>query len=100
MPLFDYRCEIGHTSELIRPGSVYRVPCDACGGPADRIISGHVAIVGPTTDTRGMYRRFTEASAELNHAGADTVAPSLWGAAKQQAAAMVQAGEAPAIRKE
>lgn len=108
MPLFDFGCPQGHTTEAIRPAECRAILCPACGGPAERAPAHRIAITAPSVDTRGMYRRFREASAEMEHGAErherDTGQPApdlgLWSAAKQQANAMVAAGEAPVIRKE
>ena len=108
MPIYDFRCSDGHTTEAIRPMSTEAIPC-ACGGEAHRTgVNPGIGIVGPTTDTRGMYRRFTEASAELDYSaqryeqstGQQAPNTGLWSAAKAQATAMTRAGEAPAVRLE
>lgn len=93
MALFDFRCPEGHTTEAIRPSDVRWIACPSCDLTADRQFSSSVAIVGPTTDMRGMFRRYQEASSEMG--GAPSGA---WNAAKAQANAMSMAGEAPLIR--
>jgi len=103
MPLYDYRCTRGHTVERFQPSTVYALACSVCGNPADRAPAHRVAIVGPTTDTRGMFRRFQEASADMDHAasrieantGQPVATPDWWSAAKQRAAAIERAGESP-----
>lgn len=110
MPIYEYRCrDCGSTAEEVRPVGTDLSSCPECGATSERrFASTGVGIVGPTTDTRGMYRRFTEAGAEMEHRseryerdhGTPAPAPSYWQAAKHKAAAMVAAGEVPdAIRK-
>jgi hypothetical protein len=102
VPLYDFRCSGAHVFERRLGHSLPSVPC-ACGRMAERLWTSPPAVVGPTTDTRGMYRRFTEASAEIDHnatrheqrTGQPATVPNLWQAAKQRAGAMVAAGEAP-----
>lgn len=107
MPLYDFRCPGGHTTEALRPLGTATTAC-ACGAVAERTgVNPGIGIVGPTTDTRGMYRRFREASAEIDYAaarhtqqtGRPATVPNLWQAAKHEARARVAAGEAPAPRK-
>ena len=93
MPLYDFRCSESHTTEAIRPSEVRRIACPLCDLVADRQFSSRVGIVGPTTDMRGMFRRYQEASAEMGGPPSQT-----WSAAKAQANAMTAAGEAPSIR--
>lgn len=103
MPLYDYRDGLGHVTEAIRPSDVHEIPCPRCGEPAERIAANRVAMGFPTVDSRGMFRRFTEASAEMEHAASSyeqrtgQAAPDdgLWQAAKQRAAAIERAGENP-----
>lgn len=104
MPLFDFRCSNGHVSEAIRPSEVVGIACPRCARMARRNgVNRGIGVVGPTTDTRGMFRRFTEASAEIDHAASSIEAntgqpvrtPNLWKAAQQRAAAMSAAGENP-----
>jgi hypothetical protein len=108
VPIFDYTCSAGHTAELLRPAQVVGVACPTCARMARRNgVNVGIGVVGPTTDTRGMYRRFTEASAEIDAAatrherdhGQRAALPNLWGIAKTEAAARVAAGEAPPARK-
>ncbi len=93
MPLYDFACMHKHTTEALRGSGVYAIPCGTCGRQAERQFSSRVAIVGPTTDTRNMFRRFQEASAELDHSAAPTL--GLWHQSKARAVAMTAAGENP-----
>lgn len=73
-----------------------------CGAVVRRSGANRVAVAQPQADARGMYRRFAEATAELDHDYAKVEAdlerpvqaPNLWRAAKARHAAMVAAGEA------
>lgn len=96
MPLYDWRCDDGHTAEAIRSSSQREMACTSCSATAYRQVTNRVAIVGPTTDMRGMFRRYTEASQEIGAAATS----ALWPVAKSQALAMTAAGEAPPIKKE
>lgn len=106
MPLYDYRCDRGHVTEAIQPMDRGFIWCPWCDSPADRVAANRVAITAPEVDTRGMFRRFTEASAELDHAatrveqstGQAVKTPNYWLAAKQRAQARIAAGEAPAAK--
>ncbi len=103
MALYTFVCKLGHTAELLRPMATSVVACSVCGNPAPRRSANRVAVVAPSVDTRGMFSRFVEASAEYDHAaarieqqtGESLETPNLWKAAKQQAAAMSAAGENP-----
>lgn len=103
MPLYDFRDADGHVTEALRPYGTMLIRC-RCGLPADRVeVNRGIGIVGPTTDTRGMFRRFQEASAEMDHAatrmeeqtGQPAETPNLWQVAKHRAVAMSTAGENP-----
>jgi putative FmdB family regulatory protein len=107
MPLYDVRCEQGHQHEVLRHWTeADAVACPDCGGPAQRTYNYRVAIGQPATDTRGLFRRFTEASSEIDYAattaeqntGQALQTPNIWRHAKAKAAAMVAAGEAPPPR--
>lgn len=108
MPIYDYRCSTGHTFESIQPMSCDRLFCVPCAETAVRVAANRVAVTQPEVDMRGKYRRYTEATAEMDHAatkveastGQAVQAPPLWRVAKQRAAAMTARGEAPAVRKE
>ena len=93
MPLVDYRCGIGHTTERVifgaKPPSM---PCPTCGRRAPRQW-GAVHIVAPEVDSRNMFRRFSEASAEIEHMGLP--GPDLWRASKNLARAASRVGENP-----
>jgi len=103
MPLYEYRDRFGHVTEAIRPFGVDQIPCVQCGSLAARVAANRVSFKAPDIDTRGMFRRFSEASAEIDHAASKVEAsigqavqtPDLWGAARQRAAAIERAGESP-----
>lgn len=90
MPLYDFRCEQGHVVEAIRPVLTTYNSCPTCGMMAERIYSNPATFAYPEPDTRGMFRRFQEASAERPEGS-----PPLWNAAKQRAIALSRAGEIP-----
>lgn len=95
MPLYEYRCEDGHRTELVRPIGFDDESC-WCGKPSKR---GHVHRVisrEPEVDLRGMYRRFNEASQEISAAGGDIGA--VYRESKATAGEMVTRGETPTIR--
>ena len=100
MPLYDYTCPDGHRTELVRPIGTEFAQC-GCGKVAHKSQAHRVRAAQPATDTRGMFRRFTEAATEMDHAytkvetdrGITLESPPLWKAAKAKAAAMVAAGE-------
>lgn len=103
MPLYSYVCSRGHTTELLRNMSVEVVCCTVCDSPAPRSPANRIAITAPTIDSRGMFRRYSEASAEIDYAaskeeartGQTVQTPDLWSAAKARAAAIERAGEHP-----
>jgi hypothetical protein len=103
MPLYDFRDGLGHTTEAIRSSGVYEILCDQCGATATRVAANRVSFKAPDIDSRGMFRRFTEATAEIDHAASKVEAdtgqpvqtPNLWGAARQRAAAIERVGESP-----
>lgn len=76
--------------------------CPRCGTAVRRSGANRVAVAQPSVDTRGMFRRFSEATAELDHGYAKVEAdlerpvraPDLWREAKATHRAMVAAGEA------
>ena len=124
MPLYDYRCaDCKQTRELIRPMSVTGEVCLECGGIAERVpynktymTSFETMSFGPTSfqvggqgmdiehpQTREKFRRFQEASQEIDHAyskreadvGHPVQGPNLWKEAQRGALKVTQAGEAP-----
>lgn len=103
MPLYEYACASAHVTEAIRPAECRAIFCPRCGGPADRAPAHRVAITRPEVDTRGMFRRYQEATAEMDHAassieqqtGQTVETPRLWSTAKAIASAMNAAGENP-----
>lgn len=102
MPLYDYTCPDGHTHEFVRPLGTEAVACATCRQEATRSRVHRIDVVGPTVDTRGMYRRFTEATSEMDHAatrveqttGRAVASPPLWQVAKSRAKEMQRRGEA------
>lgn len=89
MPLYSYRCPEGHETEMVRPMGTETATCP-CGKTAKRGHVHRVIAIGAEADIRGMYRRFTEATAE----GAS---PN-YNMAKAKAAAIAARGEELSIR--
>ena len=105
MPIYAYPCAAcGLITEAVRPLSCVEIAC-ACGAAVRRSAANRVAVAAPAVDTRGMFRRFTEATAEIGHAaerheqatGQPAPVPDFWGQAQRRAAALVAAGEAPTV---
>ncbi len=68
MPNYEFRCDRGCTSMAVRPIGTEVTPCPTCGARSTRTHRPMpFDVVGPTVDTRGMARRFTEAAAEREH---------------------------------
>lgn len=108
MPLYDYRCVRGHVTESIQSVTQSVIPCAVCQSPANRMSVYVFGITKPEVDTRGMFRRFQDASAEIDRAatkveqstGQAVKTPNFWKQAQARAQAMTAAGESPAVRKE
>lgn len=110
MPLYDFHCARGHSTELLRSHGCDQVACPECGGVAERSrvarIAHQIADTVVTdkyrtpTDFREDYRRFREASEARDdrfssierREGAPLHAPDLFGAAKQRAQKLAAAG--------
>lgn len=94
MPLIDYRCDKGHVTERVifgpRPGSI-ACPCGALAWRQ----WGRVHVIPPEVDSRNMFRRFREATAEMEHRGER--GPDLWTAAKTLAQSASRVGENPMV---
>ena len=72
MPLFIYQCGSGHLAERLLGEAVGEVKCLECGLVSRRVWSGQVVQARqPEVDTRGMFRRWREASMEAEAKGAD-----------------------------
>lgn len=79
--------------------------CVECLEDTERQAAYRVAVTAPEADTRGMFRRYREATAEIDHAvtkveqstGQAVQTPNYWRAAKQRAQSMIAAGEAPSV---
>ncbi len=97
MPLYDFRCSNGHVNEALRPPGQQTIACPLCHELASRIYSRPAAVGHQEWDTRGMFRRFSEASQELEHQG--YAGPSPWRAAKDLARRMEAAGENPVAER-
>lgn len=108
MPLYDYRCPHGHVQELLAPMDCTTTACHVCDATAERLGAYRVAVTQPEVDVRGKFRRFREATAELDatartveqSTGQAVTTPNYWTAARQRLTAMHARGEAPAVRKE
>lgn len=108
MPLYDFLCQRSHVTESIQPMDRSVIVCPVCLSPANRQAANRVTMAMPEVDKRGMFRRFQEASQEIDHAaarqeqstGQAIQTPNYWGAAKERAKRMIAAGEAPATRKD
>jgi hypothetical protein len=106
MPLYEYKCPKHGIIEAIRRMDCAAIPCWVCLAPAERVAANRVAITAPEADTRGMFRRYREASAEIDHAatrieqstGQPVQTPNYWLAAKQRVQGMKAAGEAPVVK--
>lgn len=100
MPLYDYRCVRGHVTESIQSVTCSVLACAVCQSPANRQAANRVAITAPEVDTRGMFRRFQDATHDLDHRasqreaqGETVTTPNFWKLAKQRAQAIESAGE-------
>lgn len=101
MPAYDYTCGAGHVTELVRPIGTDFVACPRCGSDAERSHVHHTEIIGPTVNTLGMARRFTEAMSERDHAWATAEAktgmpvpkPDDWASPKAKALAKLKHNE-------
>jgi hypothetical protein len=108
MPLYDVQCQGGHRTEVLSSAEATAWGCPRCQQPAKRVYGYRVAIGQPVTDTRGLFRRFSEASQEMGYAaerveqstGQSVPGPNLWQQAKTRAQQMTAAGEAPPVRRE
>lgn len=101
MPLYEFACG-RHITEAVRPMGTEFIKCPTCDHNAWRTHRPtHFQVVGPTVDTRGMFRRYTEATQEIDHAattveantGEAAPAMPMWTAAQARAAAFAHAGE-------
>lgn len=93
MPLYVFEChEHGRVERLCPVGQAESV-CAHCALLMPKVYGYSVAITQPEPDTRGIFRRYQEASAELDHRGVDT--SGAWKQAKRTAGAMIAAGESP-----
>ena len=90
MPLYEYVCPLGHTTEKIGGLEATSAPC-LCGERAYRVEVNHFAMVGPVKEARSDVRNFQEASAEVDYhytkaenEGMPVKRPNLWKQAKQK----------------
>ena len=103
--LYTFNCACG-SQDLVRPLGTEAVLCTVCGSEALRQHVYHFDVVGPTVDTRGLYRRYSEASAEMGYrearheanTGQPVQGPRLWQQSKRRFREMQRVGEAPAYR--
>lgn len=101
MPAYDYTCGAGHVTELVRPIGTDFVACPRCGSDAERSHVHLFDVVGPTVDTRGMARRFSEAMTERDHlahkieasTGVPVQMPDDWAGPKAKALAKLKHNE-------
>ncbi len=105
MPLYQFTCKEGHTTEKrVRHYDVTVVPC-SCGLNAIRASVNRINFGGYASTKLGEavdhndYRRFTEASAELDYTatkyeseGAEVKTPSMFLEAKKVAPKLAAAG--------
>jgi len=93
MPLRDVLCDQDHRSEVLVPATAETFICPECGGSAKRVYGGYQAasVHAKADDMRGMFRRFNEASQELEHRGYG--GPSPWSYSKHRAKSIDNAGE-------
>jgi hypothetical protein len=97
VPLYVFGCSQGHRTEQIVPLGTETSACALCDEQGcGRVYQYSMAITQPEADVRGMFRRFQEASSEMEHRG--ETSPHLWQAAKQRAQAEARAGENPIRR--
>lgn len=107
MPLYDFECSCGNTIEAIRSSEYGFIPCP-CGRSASRRTANRIAIGTPYVDKRGMFRRYTEATQEIDHSasrveqstGQAVRLPNLWKQSLNKARAMEAAGEGLPLRKD
>ena len=110
MPLYVYRCELGHATDALRSVERLTIICPECDGVAGRGAVYPISFAGGPTrsaktprderDYRSSYRDFSEAGAELEYGhgraeqrrGEKIAPPALFGAAMQKAAAWQAAG--------
>lgn len=96
MPIYRYECPAEHRSEELVPVDTASIACPECGLATHRIYGYSMAITQPEPDTRGMFRRYQEASSELERRSPEL--PSLWQPSKARAQAIQAAGES-AVRR-
>jgi hypothetical protein len=102
LPLYDFTCVRSHRTELVRPIGTEWIDCPVCGLTASRSHVHRFDVVGPTVDSRGLYRRFSEASDEIGYATSKLEAtlerpvqgPQLWQRTKARVKEMQRVGEA------
>lgn len=100
MPLYDFVCRDGHTTEAVRGYEVSSIPCPLCGESAYRCEVNHVSFQMRDADTevkdrKGRYHvsRFKEAADEIDYEytkvekkeGREVKAPSFYKAGLKEA---------------
>ncbi len=96
MPLYVFECPEHGRFERLVPMGTTQANCCVQHGARPRAYGYSVALGSPAVDTRGMFRRFREASAELADKGVSTA--GLFQEARSTANAMIRAGENPVTR--
>ena len=101
MPLYRFRCSCGLTAERLASMGTEQIQCPVCGSTAAREHVYRFDVVGPTVDTRGKFRRYQEASAEMEYAEQKTgvPAPKIWPLTKRRVKEMNRRFEAPYRRE-
>lgn len=95
MPLYVFECPHckRRHERLRRLGDTEPSYCVEDQAEMPRVYGYSVAIGQPEPDRRGMFRRFQEASVDLEAQGVSTA--GLWDSARRKAQAIVAAGENP-----
>ena len=103
MPLYDFTCEAGHTTERLLSRDTETAQCE-CGKPSTRGAVYTIGVSGfaraPVGQREVRMGAFNEASAEIEYAhsrrtnvdGSRAPAPSLWKAAKAEATRLQKLG--------
>lgn len=99
MPLYDYRCPEGHSTEKLAGFALGEIDCPACGLPAQRAVVNLIRHTGfvrtPTAQRYINLNRAIEAQHELVETAEKhhITIPDPWTVAKQR----VASGDAKAI---
>lgn len=111
MPVYDYKCVSGHTTEARRGMAITTIPCPVCGLDAERESVYCFAVASSGLPTQGgvhsderksrqRYKDYREASHEIDYAykqrekdvGHEIEAPSYYQIGKARAAQLKKAG--------